>query len=109
MEKLEVEASSSDETYHSTHNGLDLEKQETQTQSIRTSGKPTVSGAGTGARITRTQSLMRRNTTRGQFTHPLAHVKTSDAEIVDFEGPDDPYHPQNWPFRKKLITTLLYG
>ncbi|KAK9235962.1 major facilitator superfamily domain-containing protein [Lipomyces kononenkoae] len=29
--------------------------------------------------------------------------------IVDFEGPTDPYRPMNWPFRKKLITTLLYG
>lgn len=30
-------------------------------------------------------------------------------EIVDFEGPTDPYRPMNWPFRKKVITTLLYG
>ena len=29
--------------------------------------------------------------------------------IVDFEGPDDPYHPTNWPLSKKLIHTALYG
>lgn len=29
--------------------------------------------------------------------------------IVDFEGPTDPYLPMNWPLRKKVITTLLYG
>ncbi|KAF2673769.1 MFS general substrate transporter [Microthyrium microscopicum] len=29
--------------------------------------------------------------------------------IVDFEGDDDPYRPQNWPFKQKCITTLLYG
>jgi MFS family permease len=29
--------------------------------------------------------------------------------IVDFEGPDDPYRPINWPTKKKVITTLLYG
>jgi hypothetical protein len=28
---------------------------------------------------------------------------------VDFDGPDDPYHPMNWPFRKKVVTTALYG
>ncbi|KAI5306184.1 hypothetical protein KEM56_001932 [Ascosphaera pollenicola] len=43
------------------------------------------------------------------FTHPLASVKTSDDVIVDFDGPDDPYKPLNWPFRKKCITTILYG
>ncbi|OAX82965.1 hypothetical protein ACJ72_02683 [Emergomyces africanus] len=43
------------------------------------------------------------------FTHPLSHQKTSPDVIVDFDGPDDPYNPKNWPFRKKAITTLLYG
>lgn len=28
---------------------------------------------------------------------------------MDFEGNDDLYRPVNWPLRKKLITTLLYG
>ncbi|KAA8574259.1 hypothetical protein EYC84_005758 [Monilinia fructicola] len=36
-------------------------------------------------------------------------MKTTEAELVDFSGPDDPYQPLNWPFRKKLITTLVYG
>uniref|UniRef100_A0A093W1Q2 Putative MFS-type transporter n=1 Tax=Talaromyces marneffei PM1 TaxID=1077442 RepID=A0A093W1Q2_TALMA len=33
----------------------------------------------------------------------------NDPNIVDFEGPDDPYRPVNWPMRKKLITTALYS
>jgi hypothetical protein len=28
---------------------------------------------------------------------------------VDFDGEDDPYRPLNWPFRKKVVTTMLYG
>lgn len=83
--------------------GKDLEKQTTATddhQPQRTSGT---------ARISRTQSLTRRATYRGRFTHPLAHVRTSEEQIVDFEGEDDPYRPRNWPFRKKVVTTLLYG
>ncbi|KAE8451640.1 hypothetical protein EG329_003097 [Mollisiaceae sp. DMI_Dod_QoI] len=35
--------------------------------------------------------------------------KTRDPNIVDFSGPSDPMNPLNWPFRKKVITTLLYG
>lgn len=33
----------------------------------------------------------------------------NDPNIVDFDGPDDPYRPLNWPMRKKLITTALYS
>ncbi|EGE80721.1 MFS multidrug transporter [Blastomyces dermatitidis ATCC 18188] len=43
------------------------------------------------------------------FAHPLSHQKTSPDVIVGFDGPDDAYNPINWPFRKKAITTLLYG
>jgi len=89
------------------HRGrLDLEKQDTETQSMRESPLNVVA---TSRRVTRSQSLTRRNTSRGRFSHPLSHVKTSEAEIVDFDGLDDPYRPLNWPFRKKVITTMLYG
>ncbi|KAG5953543.1 hypothetical protein E4U53_005005 [Claviceps sorghi] len=44
-----------------------------------------------------------------EFTHPLSHVPTSQAELVDFDGPDDPYHPLNWVTHKKVSTTFLYG
>ncbi len=46
------------------------------------------------------------------FSHPLVKEPTgagSDAMVVDFDGEDDPYRPMNWPFRKKVITTILYG
>ncbi|KAK5938573.1 hypothetical protein PMZ80_008762 [Knufia obscura] len=43
------------------------------------------------------------------FSHPLAHAKTTDIALVDFDGPDDPYKPMNWPTKKKITTTLLYG
>ncbi|OAL70365.1 hypothetical protein A7D00_5331 [Trichophyton violaceum] len=43
------------------------------------------------------------------FTHPLGHIRTSPDVIVDFDGPDDPYRPANWSFRKKCLITFLYG
>ncbi|EFY91914.1 hypothetical protein J3458_012929 [Metarhizium acridum] len=61
--------------------------------------------------ITRRDTVLSRIRSRPvpQFTHPLAHVRTSDAELVGFQGPDDPYHPLNWVTHKKASTTLLYG
>lgn len=44
-----------------------------------------------------------------RFTHPLSNQKTEVDVLVDFEGPDDPYRPVNWMFRKKVVTTALYG
>ncbi|KAH8593232.1 major facilitator superfamily domain-containing protein [Bisporella sp. PMI_857] len=29
--------------------------------------------------------------------------------LVDFEGPDDPYMPLNWPRGKKILNTILYS
>lgn len=98
------------ESSNSDFNGPDLEKQDTQAQSVHSSSSSPANGTiPIRNRVTRTQSLTRRNTRRNLFSHPLAHVMTTEAEIVDFDGPEDPYHPLNWPFRKKVVTTLLYG
>lgn len=29
--------------------------------------------------------------------------------VVEFSGPDDPMHAQNWPMRKKILTALMLG
>ena len=60
-------------------------------------------------RISRVQSLRQRSLLAKTFTHPLAHVQTNVDVLVEFEGDDDPYNPLNWPFRKKCVTTALYG
>lgn len=43
------------------------------------------------------------------LSHPLLYEATSSDVLVDFDGPDDPYRPMNWPLRKKIVTTVLYG
>jgi hypothetical protein len=45
----------------------------------------------------------------GPFSHPLTYIPTGPDVVVEFDGPDDPYNPLNWAFRKKVITTVLYG
>ena len=61
------------------------------------------------SRADTTLSKIRSRVPRAPFSHPLTVEKTSQDYIVDFDGPDDPYRPMNWPFRKKVITTALYG
>lgn len=64
------------------------------------------------SRRQRTESVLSRIRSRppiGAFTHPLQHQKTTTDDLVDFEGPDDPYHPVNWAMKKKIYTTALYG
>ncbi|KAJ4298241.1 hypothetical protein N0V90_006140 [Kalmusia sp. IMI 367209] len=34
---------------------------------------------------------------------------TDTDNVIDFEGPEDPYNALNWPFRKKIVVTLLYN
>jgi MFS family permease len=86
-------------------------------------GAPSLrSRSGNDLSLTTSRQMQRVNTTasnalskirsrnpRKQFTHPLGQEKTLPDHIVDFEGPDDPYRPINWPFRKKVATTALYG
>lgn len=61
--------------------------------------------------VSRRETVLARLRSRpvSQFTHPLGHIKTTESQIVDFDGPNDPYRPMNWPTHKKVSTTLLYG
>lgn len=78
----------------------DLERQKTELDTANRTNP-------TSRRVSRVDALSRRS--QPQFTHPLIWQKTSEEQIVDFDGPDDSYRPSNWPSRKKVITTLLYG
>jgi DHA1 family multidrug resistance protein-like MFS transporter len=53
--------------------------------------------------------LVSRVSRQPTFYHPLEHTPSTRDVIVDFDGPDDPYRPINWPFQKKAYTTLIYG
>ncbi len=58
--------------------------------------------------ITTTLSIIRSRPTanREPFQHVLSKQKTGQDVIVEFDGPDDPYRPLNWSFKKKVITTV---
>ncbi|PWY81944.1 MFS multidrug transporter [Aspergillus heteromorphus CBS 117.55] len=76
--------------------------------------KQSTAASGLSTLENRAQNVLSRIRSRepgqtARFTHPLSHTKTSEEMIVDFDGPDDPYKPMNWSFRKKAVTTVLYG
>ena len=63
----------------------------------------------TTSRREETIARIRSRSTREPFTHALSNQKTGEDVIVRFDGKDDPYNPLNWPFGKKIVTTMLYG
>ena len=87
------------------HRPSDLEKAVTA-EDVPSGNSTGAYRATSSGRMSHIQSLTQR---RPVFDHPLSHVKTSAEFLVDFDGPDDPYRPINWPFRKKVIMTVLYG
>lgn len=58
-----------------------------------------------------TISIIRSRTAAQQrkFGHKLEHIPTGPDVVVEFDGKSDPFHPKNWPMRKKVYTTLVYG
>lgn len=60
-------------------------------------------------RMERTLSRIRSRPAVPRFAHPLEMTPTGREQLVDFDGPDDPYRPLNWPGNKKIVTTMLYG
>ncbi|KAF1999565.1 MFS general substrate transporter [Amniculicola lignicola CBS 123094] len=50
-----------------------------------------------------TSSLPRRNSREGHRTDP----SDQDENIVDFDGPEDPTNPQNWPMGKKVLIIAI--
>lgn len=78
--------------------------------------QPVATATGLGAPVSKSLSRrdtalsrLRTRTNTAPFTHPLAHQQTTADVIVDFDGPNDPYRPMNWPTKKKVLTTLMYG
>ncbi|KAI0141847.1 major facilitator superfamily domain-containing protein [Xylariaceae sp. FL1272] len=100
-----------DDRGHDGHRPCGMEMSRVSSHVSRVSGRqaPAESLAPTLSRRDTTLSRIRSRPLVPAFTHPLAHAKTTEDVLVDFEGPDDPYRPMNWPTQKKVITTVIYG
>lgn len=104
----------SDSSTHSSHTPPSVPGLTAELEKAETAQQPPPPGRNYSIDRVQSQAQSVLSTVRSRrpvppFSHPLAHTKTAPDVVVDFDGPDDPYMPLNWPTRKKIMTTLLYG
>ena len=109
------------EEYSSQRNVSDAEKQLTSNtlsddscleSHLQSQIRPQSTRRSSSRRNSRAISLSRLRSNREipiNLSHPMQKQQTGAEVLVDFDGQDDPYRPINWPFRKKVIATVLYG
>ncbi|KAL1306912.1 hypothetical protein AAFC00_005555 [Neodothiora populina] len=92
----------------------DLERHPTALSRIHTHRSQHVAtvGAGTSAPV----SIFRTRSSKTKALPPFGGGKPyppalpeREEYVVEYEGPADPLHPQNWPMRKKIIIAATLG
>lgn len=111
LSDLESSNASTSSTSSTRHSGWNNRNDQIRPSARNASTNGSATGVGLTRTVSRRESILSRVRSRPipQFTHPLSHVKTTEDQLVDYDGPDDPYLPMNWPTKKKVFTTLLYG
>ncbi|KAJ4267335.1 hypothetical protein NW762_003439 [Fusarium torreyae] len=88
----------------------DLERHPTELSRIQTARSQHVATVGGSLRSRTASRASRRplpNFGAGKpYPPPLPE---QEQYVVEFDGPNDPLHSQNWPLRKKLITAAVLG
>lgn len=88
----------------------DLERHPTELSRIATARSQHVQTVGSHLRSRTASRASRRplpNFGAGKPFPPA--LPERDEYVVEFDGPDDPLHAQNWPLRKKLVTAAMLG
>jgi hypothetical protein len=57
--------------------------------------------------IAPTVDVQKKDLETGSTSVDLEEPSPRDPNIVDWDGPNDPANPQNWPRKKKVITVVL--
>ncbi|KAH8811891.1 MFS multidrug transporter-like protein [Xylogone sp. PMI_703] len=86
----------------------DLERNPTMLSRIQTA-KSQHTGTTGGALATRTRDSKRPLPEFGGGKPYPPPLPEREAYVVEFDGPDDPLHAQNWPLRKKVLTAVMLG
>ncbi|ROW04356.1 hypothetical protein VSDG_00774 [Cytospora chrysosperma] len=119
MSTSSVSTATSHGSAHSRHHGAmshvsthrDLERNPTMLDRIHTARSQhsaTVGSTHLGRSNTRTRDSRRPLPPMGAGK-VLPPLLDSDSYVVEFDGPDDPLHAQNWPLRKKVWTAAILG
>lgn len=89
----------------------DLERHPTELSRIATQRSQHASTVGTGGLRSRTSTRASKKPlppfgAGKPYPPPLPAM---EEYVVEFDGPNDPMHAQNWPFRTKVLTAAMLG
>jgi DHA1 family multidrug resistance protein-like MFS transporter len=88
----------------------DLERHPTELSRIQTQRSQHQSTVGSGLRSrTSTRAERRPMPTMGAGKAYPPPLPDREEYVVEFDGPKDPRHAQNWPMRKKCLTAAMLG
>jgi DHA1 family multidrug resistance protein-like MFS transporter len=96
------------QTHHDTESGLGADRHPTELSRIQTSKSQHSTTVGGGLR-SRTRDSRKPLPAFGAGKPFPPTLPERDEYVVEFDGPDDPLHAQNWPLRKKLETGVMLG
>ena len=89
-----------------THTSRELERHPTHLSRIETHR---TQHEGTVGRSNTTKSSKKPLPPMGAGKEYPPRLPEREEYVVEFDGPHDPLHPQNWPMRKKLVIAVVLG
>lgn len=88
----------------------DLERHPTELSRIETQRSQHASTVGSGLRSRASTRASRKPLPAFGAGKPYPPpLPAMEEYVVEFDGPQDPLHAQNWPFRKKVLTAAMLG
>ncbi|KAI4144337.1 MAG: hypothetical protein LQ340_006693 [Diploschistes diacapsis] len=84
----------------------DLERHPTALSRIQTQRSQHIGTVGRTATSKRSQKPLPSFGAGKPYPPPLPAMEDY---VVEFDGPDDPLHPQNWPMKKKILVAVMLG
>ncbi|KIH94701.1 MFS transporter, DHA1 family, multidrug resistance protein [Sporothrix brasiliensis 5110] len=89
-----------------TRSELEIERQQTQLQRIQTARSQHSGTVGRSLTSRRSQKPLPAFGEGKPYPPPMPD---QEQYVVEFDGPDDPLHAQNWPIKKKVFTGAFLG
>lgn len=87
----------------------DLERNPTVISRIQTARSQHSATVGRGPRSTKSARDLKPLPEFGAGKPYPPQLPDPDEYVVEFDGPDDPLHAQNWPLAKKVLTAAMLG
>ncbi|KAJ9221591.1 hypothetical protein DTO027B5_2786 [Paecilomyces variotii] len=88
--------------------GPDLERQATALSRIATQRSQHSATVGASIKTRSSKHLKPLPAFGGGKPYP-PHLPEKEEYVVEFDGPDDPLHPQNWSAKRKISTSFMLG